>query len=93
MKLPEIPSEYIEPYLTKYFGYIIDCVGHGLKTPEEARQDLLGVERFISMFGGIHSRLAISNEYYRIYAMSDEKFLELCKETVKESVADAEDYY
>lgn len=92
-KLPEIPSEFIEPYLVKYFGYIIDSVGHGLKKPAEAKQDLLGVERFISMFGGIHSRLAISNEYYRIYAMSDEQFQKFCKETVKESIADVEDYY
>jgi hypothetical protein len=92
-KLPEIPSDFIEPYLVKYVGYIIDCIGNGCKTPEEAKQDLLGVERFVSMFGGIHSRLACTNQYYMIINMPDDALLELCQKTVKESVADAEDYY
>jgi hypothetical protein len=92
-KLPEIPSDFIEPYLVKYFGYIIDCVGYGLKSPDEAKKDLLGLERFISLFGGIHSKLAISNEYYRITKMSNAQFLSVCKKVVKESVADEIDYY
>lgn len=92
-KLPEIPSEFIEPYLAKYVGYIIDCIGNGVKTPAEAKEDLLGVERFISMFGGLHSRMACTNQYFRIISMPDDVLLEICQNAVKESIADAEDYY
>ena len=78
-KLKEISSEYIEPYLKRFLMIQLEGVACGLTTPEEARQHLNGVEYFISCFGGIHSRYAISNEYSRFCKLSNEDMIILCK--------------
>jgi len=83
-KLPEIPSEFIEPYLAAYFGSVIQSVGYGFKSVAEAKHDLAGVERFISQFGGIHSRLATANEYFKVLNMNNKRFKRLCSKVVKE---------
>ena len=78
-KLPEIQSEYIEPYLAQYFGYLIESIAMGFKTPQEAKNELKGVENFVSQFCGIHARYATMNEYHRINEMPDAELLDLCK--------------
>ena len=78
-KLPEIPSEYIEPYLVKFMSYLIESIAMGFKTPQQAKEDFRGVEHFVSQFCGIHARLACGNEYYRFKDYDDEELLALCK--------------
>ena len=77
--LPEIPSEYIEPYLVTFIGGIIESVGYGFKKPEEARQDLKGVSRFVSQMCGIHARMAVNNKYTDFIGMPDEEMLKICR--------------
>jgi hypothetical protein len=79
-ELDEIPSEFIEPYLVTYMSMVIESVGFGFDTPAEARERLKGIERFISIFGGIHARLATQNRVYDFCNMSDEKMIEICKQ-------------
>lgn len=81
-QMNEIPSEFIEPYLLTFLKSKIESVGLGFETPDEVRADLKGVERFISIFGGIHSRYAVNNKYYEFYSLSDENMIKICKEVV-----------
>lgn len=85
MKLPEIPSEFIEPYAQKFLSQIIEAVGIGMTKPEQARVSLKEVERFICRFSGIHARLAVSNEYNRFCTLDDKTMVELCQQAVKET--------
>lgn len=82
-ELNEIPSEFLEPYLSKFMNYIIESVGCGWKTPSDAKKELAGLDHFVNLFGGLHSRIAMSNEYYRIKDMPDDTFLSTCKEVCK----------
>jgi hypothetical protein len=82
-KMVEIPSEYIEPYLKTFLSMQIESIGLGYSTPAEARADLKGVEHFVSIFCGIHSRFATSNEYNKFCSMSDEQIIEICKKVCK----------
>jgi len=92
--LPEIPSEFIEPYLVKFMGNMIQYVacarteeekakGYGW-TVAEVKQWLKGVEVFVSEFCGIHSRYAIMHEVQRWQEMSDEQLKELCDKVISE---------
>lgn len=83
-EMDEIPSEFIEPYLVTYISMVIEGVGLGFTKPEEARANLKGVMRFISIFGGLHSRIAVSNKYMDFCDLSDEKMIEICKEVCKD---------
>lgn len=81
--LPKIPSEYIEPYLKAFLMCQIEGVALGLHTPEEVRNNLNGVEYFVSNYGGLHSTFATSNMYGNLIKLSDEKMIEICKATYK----------
>lgn len=81
--LEEIPSEFIEPYLVKFFGYIIEAVGTGRKSVEEAKSELKGVGNFIGLFGGLHCRIAFNNEYNKINSLSEEDLKKMCMECCK----------
>lgn len=71
--LPEIPSEYIEPYLEKFMGNMVEFVvssvtqegkdkNNGIGwTITEIRQWIKGVELFVSWHCGIHSRYMMLN--------------------------------
>ena len=85
-ELPKIPSEYIEPYLQKFLVFQIESVGTGLITPAQAREYLKGVDYFAGAFCGLHASLATSNEYKKFMNMSDEKMIEICQETIRNSV-------
>ena len=83
LTIGEISSEYIEPYLTKFLGSIIEMVGTGLLKPEEARIRVRGVEHFVSETCGIHARLVMGNVLYNQFInVSDEELIELCQKTM-----------
>ena len=93
--LPEIPSEFIEPYLVKFIGNMIQYIAcarteedkeaRGLGwTVKDVRGWLKGVEVFVSEFCGIHSRYAMMHEVQRWEKMTDEQLLELCKTVISE---------
>jgi len=89
--LPEIPSEFIEPYLVKFIGNMIQYVAcsrpEGEKygwTVKDVRGWLKGVEVFVSEFCGIHSRYAMMHEVQRWEKMTDEQLLEMCKTVINE---------
>ena len=90
-KLPEIPSEFIEPYIVKFVSYLILSIATETITPAEARSDYAGLEHFISLYGGIHVRFATSNDFARFTKLPDDEMYKLCKE-VAES-AKGEDFY
>lgn len=71
-ELPEIPSEFIEPYLVRMLSTQFELLAFQCTEEKliETKQNLKGVERFVSYFGGIHSRLAVSNVYSGFYNMS-----------------------
>jgi hypothetical protein len=92
--LPEIPSEFIEPYLVKFMSNLIQYVAYA-RTPEEnakgygwtvaeVKQWLKGVEVFVSEFCGIHSGYAIMHEVQRWQKMTDEQLKEMCDVVIKE---------
>ncbi len=83
-ELDEIPSESIEKYLVAYISMEIEAVGLGFTKPEEARANLMGVERFVSRFCGIHARLATQNRYYDFCNLSDEDMISICKKVCQE---------
>lgn len=82
--LPEIKSEFIEPYAQRFLMMQMESVYFGLITPQEARVSLDCVEYFISSFCGIHARLSVSNEYGRFKRLSDDKMKSICKKVFTE---------
>ena len=95
-KLPEIPSEFIEPYLAKFMGSMVEFVA-GARTEEqqkeldfgwtvaEIKQWVKGVEVFVSMTCGLHAKTFMSNAYYNMWKnIPDDKLLEICKQVVRE---------
>lgn len=91
-KLPEIPSEYIEPYLAKFMGNVIEMaafayteeelkkkggVGH---TIPQLKEWVKGVEFFVSSCCGIHSRYAMMNELDRLRKIPDDEFKKIARE-------------
>lgn len=98
MNLPEIPSEFIEPYLQKFMGTIIDfaasaCTEEELKkrngvgwTIAEVKQWVKGVELFVSTTCGVHARLAMQNEFYQRWKnIPDDKIKEICRKIIYEN--------
>jgi hypothetical protein len=101
-KLPEIPSEYIEPYLVKFMGSMIQFVASARTAEEKAKLNgvgwtvdevkswVKGVEVFVSQSCGIHSRYAMMNEMYKFVEIPNDKLLKICKKICFESVNDEE---
>ena len=86
--LAPIISEYIEPYLTAMLSVELENLQYSPTEEQlqEAKQNLKGVERFISRFGGLHSRIAISNVYDNFYRMTLDdvhKFIEEYEKNTK----------
>ena len=95
--LPEIPSEFIEPYLQKFMGNIVEFAASACTEEErkqrnglgwtiaELKQWVKGVEMFVSWTCGIHARLAMQNEFYnRWNRMPDDEIKTLCKQIMDE---------
>jgi len=79
----EIPSELINPH-AKYFMMIqLESLACGTSTPDEVRKSLDAVDYFIMCCGGIHSRIAVSNEYSRVSRLTDEQMIEIARKTFK----------
>lgn len=80
--LKEIPSEFIEPYLTAMLSVELECIAFQptQERLDEAKANLRGVERFVGRFCGIHSRYAVSNVYETFYRMT----LDQAKNIIKE---------
>ncbi len=99
MKLPEIPSEFIEPYLSKFMGSMVEFVSSACLTQEEleterqgigwtvadVKQWVKGVEVFVSQTCGIHARYAMMNEMDRFTKLPDAELKEVCRKVVRES--------
>jgi len=79
--LPEIPSEFIEPYAQRFLMMQIESIAYGLITPKQAREYLSGVQYFIDSFSGIHARFATSNTYYKFCRMKDKDIVKICRKT------------
>ncbi len=95
MELPEIPSEFIEPYLSKFMGSMVEFVASACLTQEElderqgigwtvadVKKWVKGVEVFVSQTCGIHSRLAMQNEMDRFCSLPDAELKEVCRKVV-----------
>jgi len=96
-KLPEIPSEYIEPYLVKFMGSMIEFIANACITQEELAERrgsgftvaqikawVKGVEVFVSETCGIHARYAAMNKMLEFCDIPDDELRELCKKIVNE---------
>ena len=96
-KLPEIPSEFIEPYLQKFMGNIVEFASSACTEEEkkkrngagwtiaEIKQWVKGVEMFVSWTCGIHARLAMSNEFYNRWKnMPDDEIKAICTQVMDE---------
>ena len=81
--LPEISSDFIEPYFQRFLSMQIESVGAGLITPKEAKEYLKGVEYF-ACFTGIHCRIATANMYGKFISLPDHELLEMCKKIFKQ---------
>lgn len=82
--LPEIPSEFIEPYLVRFMTMEIEGVALGFTKPEQVRQNLKAIERFVHRFCGIHAQYATMNEFHKLSKLSDEKMIEICNQVFEE---------
>ena len=101
--LIEIPSEFIEPYLAKFMGNMIDFVASACLTQEEldterkgigwtvadVKKWVKGVEVFVSQTCGVHARYAMMNEMDRFTRLPDAELKELCRKIVMESFEEA----
>src|SRR5690242_18322212 len=85
-ELNEIPSEFIEPYIVTYLSMVIESVATGFDTPAKARERMKEIERFVSIFCGLHARLATHNQVYAFCSLSDEKMITICKETFQDII-------
>jgi hypothetical protein len=95
-----IPSEYIEPYLAKFLGSMVDFLacayltekdkqntGKGIGwTVAEVKLWIKGVEVFVSQSCGIHAQIAMNNELQKFLRMSDEELKEMCAKIAREAV-------
>lgn len=98
-KLPEIPSEYIEPYLVQFMGSMIGFIASA-RTEEEKQKNgcgwtvadikqwMKGVEVFVSHSCGIHARYAMMNELQKFIRMPDEELYNLCHRISMETVSE-----
>jgi len=95
-ELPEIPSEFIEPYLAKFMSHMVEFVCSA-NTEEEKQKNnsgwtiaeiknwIKGVELFVSFNCGVHARLAMQNHYYHIWKhLPDDEIKKICKQVMDE---------
>lgn len=81
--LPEIPSEFIEPYFRQYMMMKLEALHFRLITPEQVRTTLKEINGFAGAFTGLHCSIATNNEYYKIINMSDESMIEIADQVFK----------
>ena len=83
--LTEIPSELIEPYLAAMLSVELEELMYNptIEGFEESKATLKSIERFVTLFCGIHARIATSNEYYKFYSLTFEQLCDILKEMEK----------
>ena len=79
--LPEIPSEYIEPYAQRFFMMQLESIYFGLISIDEAKTNLQAVSFFISSFAGLHANLATTNIYYKFINSDEEQIKNVINKT------------
>ena len=77
-----IPSEFIEPFLVSYISYQLESTAFGFRTHKQVVADLEGLQKFVSLFCGIHSRYAMNNEVYKIKEMHPNTWKAIAKKVV-----------
>jgi hypothetical protein len=77
---PEIPSELIEPHLKNFLMVQLEYFNYCSQSYDETLANLRGVERFVSHYGGIHSRMATWNIYSNVFDLDEKKLREFCIE-------------
>jgi hypothetical protein len=82
--LPDIPSEFIEPYLKRFLMMQIESIAAGLETPTQVRKSLKEIEYFASSFCGIHAKFAVTNEYNKFCKLSDREMKSICKKVFED---------
>jgi len=84
--LKPINSEYIEQYIQAMLSVELECIEFRptQEQLDESKANLRGVERFISRFGGIHSRYMVSNVYDAFYKLTLDQAKEIIREANKE---------
>jgi hypothetical protein len=91
-KLPQIPSEYIEPYLVKFMGSMVGFIASSCDTEadkekrngigwtiDEVKNWVKGVEVFVSHSCGVHARYAMMNEMHRFTEMPNDELKKVCR--------------
>jgi hypothetical protein len=98
MELPEIPSEFIEPYLAKFMGVMVQFAANGRTeeeieknggtghTAQELKHWVKGLEVFVSQFCGIHARMAMMNEMYKFIETPDEEMIRISRKVIMGNV-------
>ena len=81
MGLPEIQSEFIEPYLQQMVVMELLALENNFteKQLEKSKENLKGLEVFVSRFCGIHSKIATGNIFYKFYSLDLEKAKKIWK--------------
>ena len=69
----KIPSEFIEPYLQRFFMMCMEELAFFNTPVSEVKARLNGVRYFVSCYGGIHSDLATNNLFFKIDRIPDEE--------------------
>lgn len=80
--LPEIPSEFIEPYFIRFISMEIEGIALGYTKPSEAKKKLKVIEDFAMRFCGIHAQYATMNEIRKFKSIPNKKLIQICKEAV-----------
>lgn len=79
----KIPSEFIEPYLQRFLMLALEEIAYFNTPISEIKARLNGVRYFISCYGGIHSELAVNNQYLKFCAIPDDKLKQIAKDIFK----------
>ena len=79
--LPEISSEFIEPYLKRFLMIQVESIAFGYSTVEEAKKHLDSVSFFTTCFCGVHAKLATGNIYGSFLNTKDDDLLKICRKT------------
>jgi len=76
-----IPSEAIEGYIKRFIMIQLEGLAFGLHTPQEVKNNLKGMEYFISCSCGIHARMATSNVVYDFTNLPDDEMIQVARKT------------
>lgn len=74
-ELPEIPSEFIEPYLQQMISMELMALENNFTEEQlkKSKDNLRGVEVFVSRFCGLHAKIAVGNIFYHFYNLDLEQ--------------------